>query len=89
MLTFVVYIIEYTKDAAKVLKTMPRNVAATIQAKIKLLANDPYSAANVKKLPGRDGCRVRVGDWRVLFEINDGKLVVLVLAVKPRGGAYE
>lgn len=48
MLTFVVYIIEYTKDAAKVLKTMPRNVAATIQAKIKLLANDLYSAANVK-----------------------------------------
>lgn len=89
MLTLVMYTIEYTKDAAKVLKTMPRNVGATIQAKIKLLANDPYSAANVKKLTGRDGYRLRVGDWRVLFEINDGKLVILVLAVRPRGGAYE
>jgi mRNA interferase RelE/StbE len=83
------YTIEYTKDAAKVLKTMPRNVSATIQAKIKVLSNDPYSAANVKKLTGRDGYRLRVGDWRVLFEINDGKLVILVLAVRPRGGAYE
>jgi mRNA interferase RelE/StbE len=76
-----------TKDAAKVLKTMARDVAATIQAKIKGLANDPYSAANVKKLTGRDGYRLRVGDWRVLLEINDGKVVILVLAVKPRGGA--
>ena len=77
------------QNAAKVLRTMPRNVAATIQAKIKVLANDPYSATNVKKLTGRDGYRLRVGDWRVLFEINDGKLVILVLAVRPRGGAYE
>jgi mRNA interferase RelE/StbE len=85
----VIYTIEYTKDAAKVLKTMPRNVTATIQAKIKVLANDPYSAANVKKRTGRDGYRLRVGDWRVLFEINDGKLMILVLAVRPRGGAHE
>jgi len=70
-------------------QTMPRNVAAAIQVKIKVLANDPYSATNVKKLTGRDGYRLRVGDWRVLFEINDGKLVILVLAVRPRGGAYE
>jgi mRNA interferase RelE/StbE len=40
-------------------------------------------------LTGRDGYRLRVGDWRVLFEINDGKLVIVVLAVKPRGEAYE
>jgi mRNA interferase RelE/StbE len=83
------YAIEYTEDAAKALKSMPRNVAATIQTKIKGLARDPYSAPNVKKLTGRDGYRLRVGDWRVLFEINDGKLVIVVLAVKPRGEAYE
>ena len=47
------------------------------------------SAPNVKKLTGRDGYRLRVGGWRVLYEINDGKLVIVVLAIKPRGGAYE
>ncbi len=83
------YGIEYTKDAAKALKAMPRNIAAMIQTKIKALAINPYSAANVKKLAGREGYRLRVGDWRVLFEINDGKLIIIVLAVKPRGGAYE
>jgi mRNA-degrading endonuclease RelE of RelBE toxin-antitoxin system len=42
-----------------------------------------------KKLKGREGYRLRIGDWRVLYEINDGKLVIVVLAIKPRGGAYE
>lgn len=81
--------IEFTKQAAQALKAMPRNVALTIRAKIDVLAEDPYSAPNVKKLTGRDGYRLRVGDWRVLYEINDGKLVIVVLAIKPRGGAYE
>lgn len=81
--------IEFTKQAAQALNAMPRNVALTIRAKIDVLAEDPYSAPNVKKLTGRDGYRLRVGDWRVLYEINDGKLVIVVLAIKPRGGAYE
>lgn len=81
--------IEFTKQAAQALKAMPRNVALTIRAKIDVLAQDPYSAPNVKKLTGREGYRLRVGDWRVLYEINDGKLVIVVLAIKPRGGAYE
>jgi mRNA interferase RelE/StbE len=81
--------IEFTKQAAQALKAMPRNVALKIRAKIDVLAEDPYSAPNVKKLTGRDGYRLRVGDWRVLYEINDGKLVIVVLAIKPRGGAYE
>ncbi|RKP57656.1 type II toxin-antitoxin system RelE family toxin [Pararobbsia silviterrae] len=83
------YAIEYTKHAVKSLKTMPSNVAKTIRDKINVLAIDPYAARNVKKLEARDGYRLRVGDWRVLYEINEGKLIVVVLAVCPRGGAYR
>jgi mRNA interferase RelE/StbE len=83
------YTIEFTKHAAQALKKLPRNVAATIRAKIDTLRIDPDGAPNVKKLAGLEGYRLRVGDWRVLYEIDDGKLVIVVLAVKPRGGAYE
>jgi mRNA interferase RelE/StbE len=82
------YSIEFTKQARQTLKSMPRNVARTIRAKIDGLRAEPYSAANVKKLKGVEGYRLRVGDWRILYEINDGKLVIIVLAVQPRGGAY-
>ncbi|KMW49170.1 type II toxin-antitoxin system RelE/ParE family toxin [Ralstonia insidiosa] len=82
--------IEFTKQAAQALKAMPRNVAATIRAKIDALAVDPYAPnPNAKKLAGREGYRLRVGDWRVLYQIEDGRVVIVVLAIKPRGGAYQ
>jgi mRNA interferase RelE/StbE len=67
---------------------MPRNVSQVILKKIAALAEDPYvSNNNATKLQGRKGYRLRVGDWRVLYDLDDGRLIVL--DVKPRGGAYE
>lgn len=82
--------VEFTKQAAADLKGMPRNTAATILAKINALAAAPFTVNhNVKKLQGLSGYRLRVGNWRVLYEIENDRLVVLVVAVKPRGGAYQ
>lgn len=33
--------------------------------------------------------RVRVGDWQIVHEMRNGALIVLVLALGPRGGIYE
>jgi mRNA interferase RelE/StbE len=44
-------------------------------------------ANNVKKLQGRDGYRLRVGDWRVIFD-RDG-VVLDILEIGPRGSIYE
>lgn len=57
--------------------------------KIEALAHAPDQAQNVKKLVGRPGYRLRVGDWRVLFTLDDGKLIVRVLDVGARGGVYQ
>ncbi|PZX25460.1 Gp70 [Cupriavidus phytorum] len=82
------FAIEFTKQAAQALRAMPRNLAATIVAKIHALAADPYAPnPNARKLAGRDGYRLRVGDWRVLYEIENDRLIALVLAISPRGGA--
>ncbi|MGN5480512.1 type II toxin-antitoxin system RelE family toxin [Cupriavidus basilensis] len=82
--------IEFTKQAAQALKAIPRNMAITIREKINALAVDPYAPnPNARKLAGRDGYRLRVGDWRVLYQIEDRRLVIVVLAVKPRGDAYK
>jgi mRNA interferase RelE/StbE len=67
---------------------MPRNIADTIRKKITALAVDPYAPINnAMKLQGRTGYRLRVGDWRVLYELDTDRLVIL--DVKPRGGAYQ
>ncbi len=84
------YQIEYTRDAVKALKVMPRNVSLQIRGKIEFLAADPFVANNnVRKLVGREAFRLRVGDWRVIYEIEGGRLVIHVLTVAPRGGVYQ
>lgn len=78
----------FSKQAAKALLRMPANTAATIRGKIDQYALDPASLANnVSKLQGRAGYRLRVGDWRVIFD-DDGA-VLAILAIGPRGGVYD
>ena len=83
------YSIEYSREARKALKAMPRNVSALLQSKIEALAADPARAQNVKKLVGRPGYRLRVGDWRVIYTLDSGRLVVRVLEIGARGGVYQ
>ncbi len=80
----------FSRDAIKTLRRMPTNTARLIRSKIDLLAQDPYAANNnVKKLVGRPGYRLRVGDWRVIYDLDDGLRVLAVERIAPRGGAYE
>ncbi|OQY52855.1 MAG: addiction module toxin RelE [Candidatus Parabeggiatoa sp. nov. 2] len=79
-----------TPKAAKVLSKMPRNTAALIYEKLNELAQDPYKPnQNVKKLKGRPGYRLRVGDWRVIYTLNNNEMEIVVIKVAPRGGAYQ
>jgi mRNA interferase RelE/StbE len=84
------YTVNYTKSAAKTLHKLPRNVSALIVGKINQYAADPASqGANVKKLSGAESYRLRVGDWRVLFTIDNGVMVITILAIGSRGSIYE
>jgi mRNA interferase RelE/StbE len=85
-----VYKISYTTQAAKALLKMPRNTAKLIREKLAQIANDPFaSIPNVKKLQGRPGYRLRVGDWRVIYEVNQGQVVIMVIKIAPRGEVYR
>lgn len=82
------YLIEFTHHADKALAKLPRNVRELVMNKIEGLARDPFGAANVKQLVGQPGWRLRVGDWRVIYDVQQKRLVVRVLRVAPRGGVY-
>lgn len=83
------YQIEYSKQSIRVLRRMPTNTAMLIRSRIETVAQDPFAAPGVKKLVGRDGYRLRVGDWRVLYFLDGQRLRVLVTEVGPRGGIYQ
>jgi mRNA interferase RelE/StbE len=81
--------IEYTRAASKALNGLPRNVRQLLVSKIEALARDPFGAANVKKLVGQPGYRLRVGDWRVIYDVDSGRMVVRVLVIGSRSGVYQ
>jgi mRNA interferase RelE/StbE len=84
------YEILFTKQADRALRRMSRHTARLIREKLDQLAQDPHARnPNVTKLQGRPGYRLRVGDWRVIYELEDDRLVILVLKVAPRGGVYR
>ena len=66
------YTITFSKQADKMLRKMPRNTARLIRQKLEQIALAPYTKRNyVTKLVGRSGYRLRVGDWRVIYEIQN------------------
>ena len=86
----VMYDVIYSKDATRSLAQLPKKQAQNIQAKIGAVAVDPYAKHNnVTKLQGREGYRLRVGDWRVIYEIADAHLVIHVVRISARGNAYK
>jgi mRNA interferase RelE/StbE len=73
--------------ALRTLARIPRNEADRIRRKIYQYADDPSAVkANVKKLQGRAGFRLRVGNWRVIFDENGD--VLDVLEIGSRGSIY-
>ncbi len=86
----VMYEVIYAKSAKQSLNKMQPAKVAQIISKIEEIALNPYdNHNNVTKLQGREGYRLRVGDWRILYSLNNNKLILLVLEVLPRGSAYK
>jgi len=79
--------IAYSTAAIRALARIPASIAKTIRAKIGQYAANPESLANnVKRLQGRPGYRLRVGNYRVIFD-RDGN-VLNILEIGPRGSVY-
>ena len=60
-----------------------------IQAALDLLSENPRPASALQLVGGAGEWRVRTGDYRVIYEIDDNRLIVLVLAVGHRREVYH
>jgi mRNA interferase RelE/StbE len=74
--------------AAKQLVKMDRPIRRRIDAAISSLGENPRPPG-CKKLVGVDAWRIRVGDWRIIYQIRDERLIVLVLRVGHRRDVYD
>jgi mRNA interferase RelE/StbE len=78
------------RRAERELRHLPPNVLRAVDAKLLALSQNPRPPGTVK-LSGRqtEGWRVRVGEYRILFTVDDAAKVVSVYRIRPRGAAYR
>lgn len=82
------YRVELTAAAAKQLQKLEPGIRRRIEAALASLRDDPRPAG-VKKLAGEDNAwRIRVGDYRAIYEIYDDVVVIVVFRVAHRRHAY-
>jgi mRNA interferase RelE/StbE len=83
------YRVALERAAQKQLRAITdKRIRNAIERDIYALADDPRPPGCLKLVGHKDLWRVRMGDWRIVYRIEDGRLVVLVVTVAPRGGVY-
>ena len=75
--------------AARQLRKFDPQARRRLQAVIELLSDEPRPPAATRLVGGAGEWRVRTGDYRVIYEIHDGELLVLVLPMAHRREVYE
>ncbi|HET8926347.1 MAG TPA: type II toxin-antitoxin system RelE/ParE family toxin [Microbacterium sp.] len=83
------YEITYAQSALKALRKLDRGVARRILTAIDALAHDPRPPGCLQLKGGSGEMRIRVGDYRIVYDVNDGEVVILVLAVGHRREVYR
>jgi mRNA interferase RelE/StbE len=83
------YSIQFLRPARKDLENLSSKMQARIMKAIDNLKDNPHSRLS-KKLKGSvDTFRIRVGDYRVIYEIHEDEIVVLIIRVGHRKDVYK
>ena len=82
------YSVVVTEKVRKIILKLPHLIAAKIENSLLELEENPRPAG-CKKLKGRPGYRIRVGDYRIIYEIEDNILRVIVIDAGNRKDIYR
>jgi mRNA interferase RelE/StbE len=82
------YQVVVLRQARKVIRSLADKDAARVEAAIDALATNPRPPGYIK-LTNSDDWRIRVGDYRVLYTIEDDRLLVSVVRVQHRRDVYR
>jgi mRNA interferase RelE/StbE len=84
------YELKYRRQARNYLARLPVKIKSAIVNNLHELAANPDSAAlNIDILKGREGFRLRVGQYRVIYTRQDDQLIIEVVKIRPRGDIYK
>jgi mRNA interferase RelE/StbE len=83
------YRIDWRPTALKALQALPNDTARRIARKVSALADDPRPNGSEELAGGEDEYRIRAGGYRVIYGVDDGAVIVLVLRIGHRREVYR
>ena len=84
------YTVLMRRQAQKKLQSLARNKRVRLAEKIHQLGLNPDDPAlDSKRLSGTPLHRLRVGDWRIIYDRQDAVQIIAIEKIKPRGDAYK
>lgn len=82
------YEVELSEVAKKDLAGLQPQIQNRVRLAFRILSNNPRPPLSVK-LKGRSGYRIRVGDYRIIYEIFDKKVIILIMRIGHRRKVYK
>ncbi|QJD83277.1 type II toxin-antitoxin system RelE family toxin [Cohnella herbarum] len=85
------YRVIFSGEAEKSLKNLEKDTIRRIFNALQQLSEKPYENPHTKKMKGKEGnyYRLRVGSYRVIYEIKNNELIIYVVRLGPRGDIYK
>lgn len=83
------YTTRFTESARAELRKLPRSTAIAVLRKLAELESDPYGFHTTALVGSPEHRRLRVGDHRVVYTVDDGQLLVLVVRLGHRSSVYR
>jgi len=83
------YAVTFARSARRELEELALPLSTRILSKIEDLANEPRPLGTRKVQGNQNLWRIRVGDYRVIYSVNDGQRIVDVVKVRHRREAYR
>jgi mRNA interferase RelE/StbE len=83
------YRIEFAPAAARQLGALPKKMQMRVASRIDALAENPRPQDCLKLRGSKDTWRIRVGDLRILYQVTDEEVLILILRVAHRKDAYK
>lgn len=83
------YSIEFSKRAERQFNTLPQQIQKRLQLRIDALATNPHPRGAKKLEENENRYRIRVGDYRIIYEVQDVALVVILVRIGHRREVYR
>lgn len=85
------YAVKLRKPAAEYFEKLPPKLKSKVIEIINQLRENPYAISNVKPLEGsvHDDYSIRIGSIRLLYRIQNDKLIIIIIDIGPRGDIYK